>query len=65
MKSAPCKDCKERIVGCHSVCLKYINWDYEHQLERQRIRKIKDREINLLGQKIQTIKKIKTKRNIK
>ena len=27
---APCKDCKERFVGCHSVCDHYINWKKEH-----------------------------------
>ena len=23
---APCKDCTDRIVGCHSTCLRYIDW---------------------------------------
>lgn len=23
---APCKDCKDRVVGCHSVCEKYITY---------------------------------------
>lgn len=23
---SPCRDCKDRTVGCHSVCDKYIHW---------------------------------------
>lgn len=26
-KSAPCKDCKDRAVGCHSTCKKYKEWE--------------------------------------
>lgn len=29
---APCKDCKERIVGCHATCKKYKK--YREQLEQ-------------------------------
>ena len=24
---APCKDCPDRVLGCHSVCEKYIAFD--------------------------------------
>ena len=23
---SPCKDCEDRVVGCHSVCTQYSNW---------------------------------------
>lgn len=29
MKMSPCKGCKDRIVGCHSNCKKYIEWRKE------------------------------------
>lgn len=35
----PCKDCKERQIGCHSYCRKYIefrmNWDEIKLKERK------------------------------
>ena len=26
MKSAPCKDCEKRQVGCHTTCKEYKAW---------------------------------------
>jgi len=34
MKTAPCKDCPDRTVGCHASCEKYIAF----AAERERIR---------------------------
>lgn len=31
MEKAPCKNCKERKVGCHSICSKYIEWKKEFE----------------------------------
>ena len=31
MNIAPCKDCKERHVGCHSKCEKYLEYKKELQ----------------------------------
>lgn len=31
MKIAPCKDCKERYVGCHDHCNKYQSWHKERE----------------------------------
>lgn len=25
----PCRDCKERVLGCHATCQKYIDWKKE------------------------------------
>lgn len=30
----PCKDCKDRQVGCHSKCLAYL--DYKEELEARK-----------------------------
>jgi hypothetical protein len=40
MKYVPCRFCKERIVGCHSRCEKYL----EYKAEREKILEIKRRE---------------------
>lgn len=29
MSNAPCKDCPDRVVGCHSACEKYIEYRKE------------------------------------
>ena len=31
MSSAPCKDCADRICGCHSTCEKYMTFAYERR----------------------------------
>lgn len=39
-RSSGCYDCKERCIGCHSVCPKYA----EYKLYLQRIRERKEKE---------------------
>lgn len=29
--SSPCKDCKDRKLGCHSVCDKYIEYSKQNE----------------------------------
>ncbi|WP_159436145.1 hypothetical protein [Anaerosalibacter sp. Marseille-P3206] len=29
--NAPCKDCKQRRLYCHSQCEKYKNWKYNYK----------------------------------
>lgn len=35
-KMAPCKDCTDRVLLCHSTCEKYLTWkekrDAEHKI---------------------------------
>lgn len=31
MKTAPCKDCEERHLGCHSECKRYLEYLNEHK----------------------------------
>lgn len=34
--TAPCKDCIERKIGCHSDCKRYINYiEYKHYIKRK------------------------------
>ena len=35
MMTAPCKNCPDRVVGCHSTCERYA----EYAKEREEIRK--------------------------
>ncbi len=39
MAKAPCKDCPDRVVGCHSTCTKYQEFrkqqDAENEAQRQ------------------------------
>lgn len=35
MKTGPCKQCTERFVGCHSECLKYIDWRQQIDIAKQ------------------------------
>ena len=29
--TSPCKNCKDRSVGCHSLCEKYTEWKGQHE----------------------------------
>ena len=33
-KTAPCLNCMDRFLGCHSQCKKYITWKTQHDAER-------------------------------
>ena len=44
--SSPCKDCQTRFVGCHSSCVKYI--DYQ-QAQIARNREIKRKKAEARG----------------
>lgn len=38
---APCKDCKERHINCHSECLEYKLWKIYEAEEKKRLKKLK------------------------
>ena len=40
---APCKDCPDRVVGCHSVCEKY------KAFREERDRELEQRKISIAG----------------
>lgn len=33
---APCKNCTDRVVGCHSTCEKYLAFQKERELVREK-----------------------------
>ena len=37
----PCKNCQERMIGCHSSCQKYIDWTAERAVEKEKENKQK------------------------
>jgi len=41
MAGAPCKDCKDRAVGCHSACKKYLDFKKTADETKEKIRKDK------------------------
>lgn len=41
---APCKDCPDRQVGCHSTCEKYITFAKEKRQQNETIKKAKHEE---------------------
>lgn len=50
-KNFPCKDCKDRAVGCHSICEKYQKARGVYNKERLTERRKRDIE-NYLNQRI-------------
>ena len=43
MNIAPCKDCKDRHVGCHSKCEKYL--EYKKELQKAKHQEKIDKKI--------------------
>ena len=43
MNIAPCKDCKDRHVGCHGKCKKYL--EYKKELQKAKHREKIDKKI--------------------
>ena len=39
-KLPPCKGCEDRVIGCHSVCDKYITWKAEKDKLKKELTKI-------------------------
>ena len=39
-KLPPCKGCEDRVIGCHSVCDKYITWKAERDELKKELTKI-------------------------
>lgn len=42
--NAPCKDCPDRQVGCHSTCEKYITFAKEKREQNESIKKARHEE---------------------
>lgn len=35
IKIAPCKDCPDREVGCHSKCARYLSWKEQNEAAKR------------------------------
>lgn len=38
----PCRNCLDRYVGCHSNCVRYVDWKQQHDVELDNIREQKN-----------------------
>lgn len=61
MVSAPCKNCEDRHVGCHSECDRYKKFKEEHESEKAVIREIKDKRNALNDFRSEQIQKVTRK----
>ena len=57
-KISPCKDCKDRYVGCHGTCSRYNNWNNTRLEEKEKIINMKDQESLIIGYEINRARKI-------
>lgn len=39
-KLPPCKGCEDRVIGCHSVCDRYITWKAQRDELKKELTKI-------------------------
>ena len=54
----PCRDCKERQVGCHATCNKYIEWRKEYDRVTKGIRNRRHQKgIGYLGEHFKHLRK--------
>ena len=49
--SSNCKDCKNRKVGCHADCKKYLNWKKEYDAQVKQAKQIRNTHNNFFYHK--------------
>ena len=59
----PCQDCKDRYLGCHSNCQKYLEAKAEHSKEKESVTQIKEDERRFDSYEIERRSKIKKRYN--
>ena len=45
MTQSPCKNCSDRVVGCHGLCKDYNDWVNKHKNELEMEKKTMPRQI--------------------
>lgn len=55
----PCKDCTDRVVGCHSTCLKYMEAMAAHTKQTMEILAIKKAEEGMDDYKVRVVMETK------
>lgn len=63
MVTAPCKDCKDRFVGCHSSCDKYKEFRINLDEEREKTREEKKMIYALYENRTKRVEKALKKKN--
>ena len=63
MTVAPCKDCVDRKVNCHSICDKYKEWKSDVDTVHCIVSSVKIREANATRRRNDAIRKMKKKHN--
>lgn len=63
-KGPPCKDCKKRFVGCHSICEQYLEWKADNDATREKQQQAKAIEWMVNGIAIQWHEKICKKQHL-
>ena len=64
-KECPCRGCVDRFVGCHSKCLRYIDWKQKHELKLEHIHEQKSINNLLYHNQNQRNKQVKQQGGIK
>ena len=64
-EDCPCKNCTSRVVGCHSSCIKYINWKQEHEAKLQRQQEQKEFNNLIYSNQVTRNKKVSQEGGIK
>ena len=53
----PCHGCKDRVIGCHSSCEKYAEYDRENKQRREKIKKHYEASNFLAEQTLKTMRR--------
>lgn len=61
---SPCKDCKNRELGCHSKCIKYKTWDKDNKEFNKKVNQEKSIDITLYKMQVSKFTKIYNKKEL-
>lgn len=54
---SPCKNCEDRMVGCHSTCEKYKAFQQENDANNKIIRENRKKENDIVSFRVEAIRK--------
>lgn len=59
--NSPCKSCNKRAMGCHSMCVDYVEWREDHQKRLKKYRKEKSINSDVVGHQLTAMKQMSTR----
>ena len=65
MVIAPCKDCRDRVLGCHSHCEKYMTYKKKHDEEMTAFHKEKEIDASIHYERDKRIRRAMKRRGSK